>query len=133
MEFKNSKIVSIINSFTALEESEKNGNDPLKLSAAVAWKRRLNKKAFLGVVDEIEKAMEEVRAIYRDDEHSDPDPNNAEARTVKAEYRIEFAQKQKDILDQVTDVNIRTVKLADLPDELTDLQMDTLEFMVEEE
>lgn len=132
-QMKNAEIVAVLNHFAELEKAEKDGAEPLKLSAATAWKRRLNRKALSGVSEEIEKALEEVRNIYRDDEHSEADPNNADVRNIKPQYRVEFAKKQKDILDQCTDMEIRMVKLSDLPETLTDLQMDTLEFMVEEE
>lgn len=128
--FKNEEIVRILSRFQKLENSD---TEILKLPASIAWKRRLNKKAFLDVSEEIDKALKEIQEVYRDDTYSVQDLDDPDRRNIKPEYQAEFGKKQMEILNQNTEVEIRTVKLSELPEELTDLQLDTLDFMVEED
>ena len=107
--------------------------------AAVAWKRYLNFKDILAARDVIVQAMDEVKKSYFDDSHSNPtgelDPNSGtEIRRIKDEYLEEFKQRLDDILDQDTDLNIRKIKISEIPDVvLTESDLSTLAFMIEEE
>lgn len=131
--FKNAEILQILDQFRALEKKEsENPDGALILSASVAWKRRLNKRALSNIAEEIEGALDEVNAAYLDNEHSVPIPGG-DTRNVKPQYQREFIEKKKAILKQESDIEIKTVELSELPEALSDLQLDTLEFMIKED
>ena len=103
----------------------------MKLPAAVAWKRRVNIDKIIKAKAIIDEALNEVRAPYLDDDHSTPMEDGG--RQVKPEYVQEFVRAQSEILEQDTDVDIKKVPIDALGDiELTDADMDTIAFMIEE-
>ena len=130
---KNLDILAITNAY--LENKNKSTGRELKLPAAVAWKRRVNLDKLFAVRKLIDEAMADVKRRYTDDEHSvEARAENGElARNVRPKFMPEFIKAQAEILDQDTDVDIRKVRIEDLGDiELTDSEMDTLQFMIEE-
>ena len=123
---QNLEIMAIVNAYTAQK-----GKDGVRLPAAVAWKRRVNIDKLFAAKKLIDDAIREINERYADDEHSVKD---GDARKVKPEYMTEFMTEQNEIMVQETEVDVRKVKLGDLGDvELTDAEMDTIAFMIEEE
>lgn len=123
MELINAEIVAITNAY-------KKGTN-FKLPPAAAWKRRVNMSELLKARELIDTAIREVLEVYFDEEHSDPD---GDGRTIKKEYQKEALKKQTEILSQSTDVKIKKVKVEDLGnDMLSDDDMDSLAFMIEDE
>lgn len=126
---KNYDIVSIVNAFDRLKNSEEPG--PL-LPAAVAWKRRLNLNKLIDANRVITEALDEISAKYSDDEHSVEDKEK-NLRMVRPEFMNEYAKARMDVLDQETDVTIKKVKIEEIGDiVLSEKDMDTLAFMIEE-
>ena len=124
MEFINAEIVAITNTY-------KKGTS-FKLPAATAWKRRLNMNNLMKAREVIDSAIQDEMKIYFDEEHSDETEDGN--RIIKKEFRKEAMEKQSEILSQTTDVEIKKVKITDLGDEaLSDEDMDTLIFMIEDE
>ena len=120
---KNIDIVTIVTAFQKTDGT-------LTLPAKVAWTRRVNYKKLMEAKTIIDEAMQEIQRKYADDEHSVVDGEN---RKVKPEYLEAFAKEQTEILTQDTDVDIKKVSIEDLGDvTLTDAQMDTIAFMIEE-
>ena len=121
---QNLEIVSIVNSYM-------DHKSDVKLPAAVAWKRRVNLDKLIRAKGLIDDAMKELGERYSDDEHSDESENGT--RKVKPEFLAEYLKEQADILSQDTDVDIRKAKVEDLGDiEISDADMDTLAFMIED-
>ena len=126
---KNYEIVTIINAFDRLKNSNESG--PL-LPASVAWKRRLNLTKLLDANRVISDALNEVSEKFADDAHS-YDDKEKNARLVKPEFMNEFARMRTEILEQETDVDIKKVKIEEIGDiVLSEADMDTLAFMIEE-
>lgn len=126
---KNYEIVTIINAFDRLKNSNESG--PL-LPASVAWKRRLNLTKLLDANRVISEALNEVSDKFADDAHS-YDDKEKNARLVKPEFMNEFARLRTEILEQETDVDIKKVKIEEIGDiVLSEADMDTLAFMIEE-
>lgn len=122
---QNLEIVGIVNAYTTNK-----GKDGVRLPAAVAWKRRVNLDKLFKAKAIIDEALREINERYADDEHSVEEDGN---RKVKPEYMADFVREQGEILAQDTEVDVRKVKIADLGDiELSDADMDTLAFMIEE-
>lgn len=120
---KNVDIVSIVAAYQK--------GTSFKLPVAVAWKRRLNMDKLVKAKVIIEEALKDAIAPYLDDEHSTESDDGG--RIVKSEYLNEFYKAQEEILAQETDIDLKKVKLEDLGEiELTDSDMDTLAFMIEE-
>lgn len=121
---KNIDILSIV---TAYQKAD----GTLTLPAKVAWTRRVNLKKLSEAKAIIDEAMQDLQRKYADDEHSEATEDGQ--RKVKSEYMAEFIKAQGDILMQDTDVDIKKVSIEDLGDiALTDKQMDTIAFMIEE-
>ena len=121
---KNIDILSIV---TAYQKAD----GTLTLPAKVAWTRRVNLKKLSEAKSIIDEAMQDLQRKYADDEHSEATEDGQ--RKVKSEYMAEFIKTQGDILMQDTDVDIKKVSIEDLGDiALTDKQMDTIAFMIEE-
>lgn len=121
---KNYDIAAVIKAYQT-------GTGDLALPAKAAWIRRVNIANLMKVKVIIDQAMREIHAKYSDDEHSVADENGE--RKVKPEYLEEFAKEQADVLMQDTDVEIKKISIEELGDvTLTDSQMDTLAFMIEE-
>lgn len=120
---KNIDIVSIVSAFQSVDGT-------LTLPAKVAWVRRVNFKRLTEAKTIIDEAMQEIQNKYADDEHSSEKDGQ---RLVKPQYMAEFSKEQADILLQETDVEIKKVSIEELGDiTLTDAQMDTLAFMIED-
>lgn len=125
---KNLDILAITNAYTAQKEK----GDGLRLPAAVAWKRRLNLDKLIQAKRLIDEALNEIGQKYADDDHSDP-AEDGKGRKVKPEYVQEYATAQGEVLSQETPVDIQKIRIEDLGDiALTDADMDTLAFMIEE-
>lgn len=121
---KNIDILSIV---TAYQKAD----GTLTLPAKVAWTRRVNLKKLSEAKAIIDEAMQDLQNKYADDEHSEATEDGQ--RKVKSEYMADFVKAQGDILMQDTDVDIKKVPIEDLGDiALTDKQMDTIAFMIEE-
>lgn len=121
---KNIDILTIVTAFQKADGT-------LTLPAKVAWTRRVNYKKLSDAKAIIDEAMQEIQRKYTDDEHS---VANGEQRKVKPEYVQEFIKEQNDILVQETDVDIKKISIEDLGDiTLSDKQMDTIAFMIEED
>ena len=134
MNMKNADIMAITRIYTKNKQDK--DKKELKLPAAIAWKRRVNMDKVFKAKAIIDEAMQELSQKYADDEHSveKQDENGETMRTVKPEYLAEYAKAQVDILSQETDVDIKKVKIEDLGDiDLSDDDLDTLAFMIEEE
>lgn len=134
---KNSDIVAITSAYikekAQPENDRKNGlyPTPVALPASVAWKKRLNIKALFEARKTIDEALAEIDQKYSDDAHSEM---KDKTRMVKSEFLEEFAKQKVEILEQDTDVVIKKIKIEDLGDTLiTDEDLDTLAFMIEEE
>lgn len=134
---KNSDIVAITSAYIKEKEQpeldRKDGLYPCRvaLPAPIAWKKRLNFKALFEARRTIDEALAEIDQGYSDDEHSEM---KDKIRMVKPEFLAEFTKKKTEILEQETDVVIKKVKIEDLGDTLlTDEDLDTLMFMIEEE
>ena len=120
---KNIEIASIVNIYQS-------GEGEIKLPAAVAWKRRLNMVKLIEAKHIIDDAIREISERYSDDEHSVAD---GDGRKVKPEYIADFGKEKADILTQETDIDIKKVPIEALGDiELTDTQLNTIAFMIEE-
>lgn len=120
---KNVEIMSIVASYLK--------GTSFKLPVSVAWKRRLNMDKLAKAKAVIDEALKEAVAPYLDDEHSTESEDGG--RAVKPEYLNEFYKVQEEILAQETDVDIKKISIEELGDlELTDSDMDTLAFMIEE-
>lgn len=103
----------------------------MKLPASVAWKRRVNMDKIIRAKAIIDEALNEVRAPYLDDDHSTPMEDGG--RQVKPAYVPAFVKAQTEILEQETDVDIKKVSIDALGDiEISDSDMDTIAFMIEE-
>lgn len=125
---RNLEIANIVTAYTAQKEK----GDGIKLPAAVAWKRRVNMDKLFRAKKLIDDALKEIGEKYADDEHSVEGENGS--RKVKEKYLGEYFRAQGEILAQDTEVDIRKVKVEDLGDiELSDADMDTLAFMLEDE
>ena len=124
---KNIDILAIANAYTVQKEK----GDGLRLPASVAWKRRLNFDKLFKAKVLIDEALKEVGQRYSDDEHSEAAEDGN--RKVKPEYMQEFVTAQGEILTQDTPVDIQKVPIDAIGDvDLTDADMDTLAFMIEE-
>lgn len=120
----NLEIVSIV---TAYQKGTS-----LKLPAAVAWKRRVNLDKLFRAKKLIDEALQEARAPFLDDLHSTAAENGT--RQILPAYIDAFVESQNEILTQDTDIDIKKVKIEDIGDiEISDSDMDTLAFMIEEE
>jgi len=123
---RNLEIAAIVNAYLGQK-----GKEGYKLPAAIAWKRRVNMDKLIKAKELIDEALRDIGKNYMDDEHSVKAENGD--RQVKPEFRQEFFKAQAEILEQDTEVDIRKVTIADLGDiELSDADMDTLAFMIEE-
>ena len=123
---KNIEIVTIVNAYT---EQKADGRG-MKLPAKTAWTRRVNMDRLFRAKGIIDEALKEISDRYADDEHSTETDGK---RVVKPEYIPQYAKEQSEILLQDTDVDIRKVTVEDLGDiELTDADMDTLAFMLDD-
>ncbi len=120
---KNIDILSIV---TAYQKAD----GTLTLPARVAWTRRVNMKKLAEAKTIIDEAMQELQEKYIHEERID---KNGEQMTVKPEFMPDFVREQSEILTQETDVDIKKISIEDLGDiAVTDAQMDTLAFMIEE-
>ena len=120
---KNIDILAIVNAFQQADGT-------LSLPASVAWTRRVNLRKLTDAKSIIDEAMQDLQKKYADDEHSEQD---GEQRKVKPQYMAEYVKAQSDILLQETDVDIKKVTIDALGDiEISDKQMDTIAFMIEE-
>ena len=125
---KNLDILVTISAYMAKKEK----GEGVKFPAAVAWKRRLNFDRLLRAKTLIDEALNEIGQKYADDDHSDP-AEDGKGRKVKPEYVQEYATAQGEVLSQETPVDIQKIRIEDLGDiALTDADMDTLAFMIEE-
>lgn len=126
----NAEIVAIVNTYL---KSKQEGHD-IRLPAATSWKRRVNLDKLYKAKLLIDEALEELQAKYNDNEHSEEkETEEGKMRFVKPAYRQAFLNAQKEILMQDTPVSVSKIKIGDLGDiTLTDEEMDTLAFMIEE-
>lgn len=123
----NFEIIAIVNAY----EDRKAKGTTLTLPAAIAWTRRLNLDKLYRAKSIIDEAMREIMTQYSDDTHSTEENGQ---RKVRPEYIAEFAKEQAEILSQETDVAIKKIHIEDLGEiNLSDSDMDTLAFMLEEE
>ena len=139
---KNIDILEIVNSYSAARqtanETMKDGAKAfcgVKLPANVAWARRVNIDKLFAAKKLIDEALSENQRRYGTDVYSTESKNDAgeTVRTIKPEYFQDFLKEQAEILEQETDIAIKKVKIEDLGNvELTDADMDTLLFMIEE-
>ena len=146
---QNLEIIGIVNAYTAQKEQaakdRKEGlyAHELGLPAAVAWKRRVNMDKLFRAKGLIDEALREINDKYIDDDHSEEIDivytddsgmkKTRKERRVKEEFIAEFTKARGDILLQDTELDVRKVKIEDLGDvELTDEDMDTLAFMLED-
>lgn len=138
---KNVEILGIVTAYTeqkeAISKARKEGKavDELRLPAAIAWKRRVNIDKLFQAKKLIDEAMDDIKKRYSDDEHSEEATSAAgeKVRAIKSKYQAEFMKEQGDILIQDTDVDIKKIKIEDIDGiALTDEDMDTLSFMIEE-
>lgn len=130
---KNAEITAITNIYTARKGK---GGDKLRLPAAVAWKRRVNMDKLFKARVLIDEAMQEISDKYADDEHSKEvtDESGEKSRVVRDEYLAEYGKAQMEILSQDTDIDVKKIKIEELGDLiLSDEDLDTLAFMIEEE
>lgn len=127
----NLEIMSIVNSYTTLKDTVRKGEQTeARLPAKIAWTRRVNMSKLFQAKKLIDEAMQELNEQYADDDHSEEKDG---VRTVRKEYLKEFFESQGEILTQETEVDVRKVKVDDLGDiDLTDAEMDTLAFMLED-
>lgn len=104
----------------------------LALPAKVSWKRRLNMKKLLSARSTIEEALSEIDSIYMDDEHSKKDESGN--KVINPEFREEYIKKRMEIFEQDTEIDLAKIKIGELEGiDVTDEEMDTLLFMIEEE
>ena len=135
--FKNLEIVTIIKKIhDSAEQDKKMPESAARLPFSVQWKKRLNLKSLTELQEIILEEEQRINEEYTDDDHSYivKDEHGREMRRVKNAYIEEFSQKRADLYNTETDVEIHIV----LPEELsgvefTDLQMDSIMFMVKEE
>lgn len=133
---KNSEIVAIVDSYIASKKREAKEREEglyvtqLSLPAFVAWKRRVNFKKLFEAYDLIMEALKEADLKYSDDEHSSTE---GEIKKVKPEFLSQYFKDRMDILEQETEIPIAKVKVSEIGDvDLTDDDLDTLMFMIEE-
>lgn len=137
---KNYEIVNLVRTYVAVRNAK---TEEVKLPAAVAWKKRLNFDKLSHANELIVEAQKEINERYSDDEHSlevevtykdeDGMTKKKTERRVRDEFVTEFEKELKTLFDQETDVDIKKVKIDDLNGvDLTDADMDTLWFMIEE-
>ena len=120
---KNSEIVSIINAYQK--------GTSLKLPAAVAWKRRVNMDKLFKAKKLIDDALMEVSKPFLDDEHSIKSEDGS--RQIRPKYIGCFIEAQEEVLSQETDVDVKKVSIEAVGDiEISDADMDTLAFMLED-
>ena len=113
----------------AITEAYRKGT-ALKLPASVAWKRRLNMDKLFRAAALINEALQEAREPYLDDTHSTAAEGG---RQILPEFVQEFTKAQSEVLAQETDIEVKKVSVDSLGDiELTDNDMDTLAFMLED-
>ena len=123
---KNIDIVTIVNAY------QKSTGD-LALPASIMWKRRLNLVKLSQAKQIIDEALREIDNRYMDDEHSLL-TEKGDGRMVKPEYLAEFIRAKDEILSQDTDVDVKKILIDDLGNiTLTDAQMDTLAFMIDDD
>lgn len=132
---KNEEIYTIARAYMKVRGEEKDAK-VIKLPAKVAWARRVNMDKIMSAAKLIEEAITEIRDRYISDEKSEAfkAEDGSEGRKIKPEFMEEFRKENEDLLNQDTDISIKKVKIEDLGDvELSDDDMDTLMFMIEEE
>jgi hypothetical protein len=79
----------------------------------------------------VDEALEDARKPFLDDEHSKAVEDGG--RQVLPQYIKEFLKAQSEVLEQETDVDIKKVRIEDIGDiEISDADMDTIAFMIEE-
>ena len=138
---KNYEIVDLVRTYIAYRNDK--SVPEVKLPAAVAWKKRLNFDKLSHANDLIIEAQKEISEKYLDDAHSeevevsykdeDGMVKKRKDRRVLPEFREEFETELKNLFDQETDVDIKKVKIDTLEGvELSDAEMDSLWFMIEE-
>lgn len=105
---KNVDILTITASYAMLKrENQKDGSQGMILPVSVSWKRRLNMKDLFSARETIEEAIRDA-----------------------GEDKLLIDE----IVNQDTDVKIRKIKMEEIADvKVTDAEMDTLMFMIEEE
>ena len=120
---KNIDIVGITNTY-------RQTNGELRLPASVSWKRRLNMKKLLEAEAVIQDAVQEIQRKFTDDEHSFDENGN---RQVKPEFIADYCKQIQEIYDQDTPIEIQKIRIEELGNtEISDKEMDTLAFMIEE-
>ena len=127
---KNIDIMGILTAFESNKESE------MKLPISVSWKRRQNLKELTNAGTLIREAQNEINKRYMDDEHSVPDGTDkgGDSRKVKPEFVADYVREQGELMEQETEVKILKIKIGEIGDlALSDRDMDTLMFMIEEE
>ena len=118
---------SIIDAYAKIRQEEKEISLPVKVS----WIRRQNLQKLMNVFSLYNEALTEIQLRYADDEHSVL--NEDGTRQVKDQYINQYQKECIELYQQDADVDIKKVKLEDLGDlTLTESQMDTLGFMIEE-
>lgn len=139
MEMFNSDIIGIVASYRALLMKEAKMEKAPELPVAVSWARRLNMKELGKAAETINEALRDLDDQYNTDERSMDkevaleDGKKTTVRIVKDEFMEEYSKKRLEILSQKTDVKIKMISIEALKDvALTEAQMDTLEFMIEE-
>lgn len=134
--FKNHEIISIIQKIKKSADHDENfPGSAARIPFSVQWKKKLNLKEMLKIQEMVSEEEQKIDAYYLDDEHSYPakGKNGEDMRRIKNAYVAEFSRKKSELYNAETDVEIRTISPGELSETmLTDLQMDALMFMIEE-
>lgn len=103
MKLTNREILNITSAFVVAKSQK----SEFRLPTAIAWKRRVNMTKLFAIRDDIQQMASEIG---------------------------EDLKKFDELLDQENDVDIRTVRISEIPNiSISDIEMDTLEFMIEDE
>lgn len=123
----NNEVKSIVESYTELRNKGTDSKIPIK----AAWVRRKNLKKILDAYATYKEAFNELQQRYSDDEHSVEKENGD--RQIRFQYMPQYQKEVTELLNLEADVAIEKIDLEDLGDcSLTDVEMDTLAFMINE-
>lgn len=123
----NNEVKSIVDAYTKIKE---NGTDS-KIPVRAAWTRRKNLKKIMEAYATYREAFVDLQQRYSDDEHSVEHANGD--RQIKMQYMPQYQKEVTELLNLEADVTVEKIKIEDLGNcALSDTEMDTLAFMIEE-
>ena len=123
----NNEVKSIMEAYSAMREAKSDTKIPVR----AAWIRRKNLKKIAEAYATYREAFAELQQRYSDDEHSVLHENGD--RQIRMQYMPQYQSEVSELLSLDAGVTVEKIKLEDLGEcNLSDSEMDTLAFMIEE-